>query len=96
MQRKRGTTAQLFGMRLPILFEICFFQDLMEQQHQHRFSAFWLRSKCSICSYLDYIFCVYIGLFCDTYSFYGLDYTCIFHIGLLSYSLCGLTVHIPF
>ena len=50
MQRKRGTTAQLFGMRLPILFEICFFQDLMEQQHQHRFSAFWLRSKCSICS----------------------------------------------
>ena len=56
MQRKRGTTAQLFGMRLPILFEICFFQDLMEQQHQHRFSAFWLRSKCSICSYLDYIY----------------------------------------
>ena len=51
MQRKIGTTAQLFGMRLPILFEICFFQDLMEQQHQHRFSAFWLRSKCSICSY---------------------------------------------
>ena len=59
MQRKRGTTAQLFGMRLPILFEICFFQDLMEQQHQHRFSAFWLRSKCSICALFGLYWIIY-------------------------------------
>lgn len=35
----------------PVCFEIVFIQILQAISNEYRFSAFWLRSKCSICSY---------------------------------------------